>query len=151
MADRNRRMRLVTALPPLLLLAACHGGANEAAGAKGAGATNYAGIGEGETLRFTGTEPFWGGRVTGGALTYETPEKPEGIAIAVRRLAGNNGLAFSGTVDGGAFDMAVSEAPCSDGMSDRTYPFTVTLQFAGETRHGCGWTDARKFTGPESP
>lgn len=146
-------MRLLATLP-LFLLAACnaHGGASDATTPAGGGkAHNYAGVGERETLRFTGTEPFWGGSVTGGALTYETPENPEGSAVAVRRFAGNNGLAFSGTLDGGAFDMAVTEAPCSDGMSDRTYPFTVTLRLAGETRKGCGWTEARKFTGPERP
>ena len=30
----------------------------------------FAGIAEDEVLRFTGTEPFWGGEVSGGTLTY---------------------------------------------------------------------------------
>ena len=133
-------------LVPLLLLAACnHGGAgSDATGANGTKPGNYAGLGAHETLRFTGTEPFWGGSVTGTALTYTTPENPQGTAIAVRRFAGNNGLSFTGTLNGAPFDMAVAEAACSDGMSDRAYRFTVTLRIAGEVRHGCGWIEAPK-------
>jgi uncharacterized membrane protein len=145
-------MRILTILP-MLLLAACngHGGANDPTSANGSKPHAYAGVGEGETLRFTGTEPFWGGSVTGTRLTYETPENPKGTTIEVRRFAGNNGLAFSGTLAGAGFDMAVAEAPCSDGMSDRTYPFTVSLKIGEEKRSGCGWTEKRRFTGPERP
>jgi uncharacterized membrane protein len=140
-------------LLPLLLIAACngHGGSDPTSPAGGSSPRAYAGVGANEVLRFTGTEPFWGGQVSGSALQYETLENPDGTAVTVRRFAGNNGLAFTGTLDGAAFDMAVTEAPCSDGMSDRTYPFTVTLTVKGEMRSGCGWTDARKFTGPEAP
>lgn len=142
------------AILPLLLLAACHGhgaAGDGTAPADGSKPRNYAGLGEGEVLHFTGTEPFWGGSVTGATLTYETPENPKGTAIAVRRFAGNNGLAFTGTLGGNSFDMAVAEAKCGDGMSDRTYPFMVSLRLGGELRNGCGWTDARRFTGPEKP
>lgn len=141
-------------LLPLLLLAACnpHGGARDATTpGDGGKARAFAGIAAGETLRFIGTEPFWGGSVTGTELTYTTPENQEGTQIEVRRFAGNNGLGFTGTLGGGPFDMAVAEAPCSDGMSDRTYPFTVTLNVGAETRSGCGWTEGRRFTGPEQP
>lgn len=133
-------------LLPLLLLAACNarGGADDPTGAKGAKPGNYAGLGEQQTLRFTGTEPFWGGSVTGAALTYTTPENPQGTAIAVRRFSGNNGLAFTGMLNGAAFDMAVAEAECSDGMSDRRYRFTVTLKIADEVRRGCGWVEGAK-------
>ena len=144
----------VIPIPVLALLAACnpHGGARDATTpADGSKTAAYAGIGAGDRLQFTGTEPFWGGSVAGGTLTYRTPEQPEGTAIAVQRFAGNNGLNFSGKLGERAFDMAVTEAACSDGMSDRTYPFTVTLQIGGEMRNGCAWTQARAFTGPERP
>ena len=133
-------------LVPLLLLAACNhgGGGSDATGANGTRPGNYAGLGARETLRFTGTEPFWGGSVTGTALTYTTPENPQGTAIAVRRFSGNNGLSFTGALGGAPFDMAVAEAACSDGMSDRTYRFTVTLRIADEVRRGCGWIEAPK-------
>ena len=111
----------------------------------------YAGIGEREVLRFTGTEPFWGGQVTAGTLTYSTPENIDGTEIPVERFAGRNGLSFSGTLEGAAFVMAVTPGECSDGMSDRTYPFTVTLEVGTEQRQGCAWTEAQSFTGSEHP
>lgn len=140
-----------------LALAACDGSApaGSETTSNGIGDTEdnrpYAGIGEEEVLHFTGTEPFWGGEVSGGTLTYSTPENIDGTQIAVERFAGRNGLSFSGTLEGAQFVMAVTPGECSDGMSDRTYPFTVTLQVRGEQRQGCAWTDAQSFTGPEHP
>ncbi len=142
-------------IPILALAGACQpvGTGGEAAGPAGneemAGV--YAGIGPEELLRFTGTEPFWGGDVSGGELTYTTPENPDGTIIRVERFAGNNGLGYSGDLAGREFDMAVTPGECSDAMSDRTYPFVVTLRIGGEVRNGCGWTDAMPFTGPEAP
>jgi uncharacterized membrane protein len=45
----------------------------------------------------------------------------------------------------------VTRGACSDGMSDREYPFTVTLQVGEEKRMGCAWTDKMPFTGPANP
>ena len=109
----------------------------------------YDGIREDEVLRFTGTEPFWGGEVSGKTLKYTTPEDQDGTEIAVERFAGRGGLSFGGTLDGGKFEMVVTPLECSDGMSDRTYPFTVTLEVGEETRNGCGWTEAKPFQGGE--
>ena len=115
------------------------------------GQTPFAAIGVDETIRFTGTEPFWGGTVSGGELVYSTPENQDGERIAVRRFAGNNGLGFSGVRGGKPFDMAITPRACSDGMSDRTYPFTVTLKLGDEQRSGCAWTERTPFTGPANP
>jgi uncharacterized membrane protein len=111
----------------------------------------YDGIREDEVLRFTGTEPFWGGQVSGKTLTYTTPEDQDGTEIAVERFAGRGGLSFGRTLEGGKFEMVVTPLECSDGMSDRTYPFTVTLEIGEETRNGCGWTEAKPFQGREQP
>jgi uncharacterized membrane protein len=111
----------------------------------------YSGIAPGEIIRFTGTEPFWSGDVSGQTLTYSTPENIDGSTIQVQRFPGRNGLSFSGLLDGASFDMAITPGKCSDGMSDRMYPFTVTLQVGGEQRRGCAWTDSQPFSGPEHP
>jgi uncharacterized membrane protein len=155
MTRPSRLIALIAALP----LAACQpdGGSPTPAQADGvdlpdAGSSDaWSGIGPDETLRFTGTEPFWGGQVTGGSLTYNTPENIDGTTIAVERFAGRGGLSFSGDYEGAAFEMAVTPGECSDGMSDRTYPFTVTLLVGGEQRNGCGWTERQPFEGPEHP
>ena len=110
--------------------------------------TAYDGIREDETVQFTGTEPFWGGNVNGATLTYSTPEDPEGSAIPVTRFAGRGGVSWSGTWQDRPFRLAVTEAACSDGMSDRTYPFTATLEVLAEQRQGCAWTERRSFSPP---
>lgn len=111
----------------------------------------YDGISPGETVHFIGTEPFWGGEAAGDTLTYTTPENIDGTAIAVERFAGRNGLSFSGTLEDASFDMMITPGECSDAMSDRTYPFTVTLRIGEEVRNGCAWTDTQPFEGPEHP
>lgn len=111
----------------------------------------FAAIGPDEAINLTGTEPFWGGEITEGQMRYSTPENIDGVTIAVERFAGNNGLSFSGQHSGAPLDIAITPGECSDAMSDRTYPFVVTLQIEGETRFGCAWTDASPFTGDEAP
>lgn len=108
----------------------------------------YSGIPADETVHFTGTEPFWGGEVSGNELTYTTPENQSGERIAVDRFAGRNGVSFSGDLDGAPFVLAITPGECSDGMSDRTYPFAVALQVRGEQRHGCAWTNRKPVTEP---
>ncbi len=151
--------RILPAASAVLLLAACQQGGADGTPSVPGGATvpdaesseAYDGIGEDETLRFSGTEPFWGGTVTGTSLTYTTPDNPDGARITVERFAGRGGLSFSGSLEGAAFEMMVTPLACSDGMSDRTYPFTVTLKLGEELRNGCGWTDRQRFEGPERP
>jgi len=111
----------------------------------------FSAIAPDEVIHFTGTEPFWGGQAQGSELTYSTPENAEGTTIAVTRFAGRGGLTLSGEMDGGRFDMMVTPGTCSDGMSDRSYPFTVTLKIGTEMRQGCAWSDASPFAGPENP
>lgn len=108
----------------------------------------FAEIGPAETVEFTGTEPFWGGKVTSTSLTYSTPENIDGATIAVERFAGRGGISYSGTHEGAPFDMMITPGECSDGMTDRTYPYTVTLEVQGEQRRGCAWTEDKPRTAP---
>lgn len=139
-------------LAALALLAACQP-PQKADGVPGSGGPNevFDAIRADEVLRFTGTEPFWGGEARAAQLTWTTPERPEGVTIAVSRFAGRGGLSFSGTLDGAPLLLAATPARCSDGMSDRTYPFAVTVQAGGRELKGCGWTDRQPFTGPAAP
>ncbi|KWV93725.1 COG3650 family protein [Erythrobacter sp. AP23] len=108
-------------------------------------------IAEAEVVHYTGTEPFWGGAAGGGMATYSTPENPDGREFAVQRFAGNNGLGISGQLDGAGFDLTITPGECSDGMSDRSYPYTATLLVGGEQRLGCAWTESQPFSGPDTP
>ncbi|WP_336987198.1 hypothetical protein [Altererythrobacter aquiaggeris] len=105
-----------------------------------------------ETITLTGTEPFWGGEVTARTFTYFTPEDIEGTDYAATRMEGLGGLSWSGEMPGGPFTLTVSEMECSDGMSDRTYPFTATLWLsAQDIRNGCAYSASRPFTGDRAP
>lgn len=103
----------------------------------------FAAIAADDTVRFVGTEPFWGGRVAGTMLTYETPENPGGAQIAVKRFAGRGGVSWTGEFAGQRFALMVTEGRCSDGMSDREYPFVATLQVSGQNRAGCAWIEGK--------
>ncbi len=132
-------------------LAACQAGPDGGENVPGTSPEGFTGIAEDETIIFGGTEPFWGGEVQGTQLTYSTPENPDGTQIAVERFVGQGGISFSGTLFEEGFDMTVTPGECSDGMSDRTYPYTVTV-IVGETQlNGCAHTDQQPFEGPETP
>lgn len=134
----------LVAILPALLLASCQAGE---AGSDAPGEA-FDGIAEGEVIYLTGTEPFWGGEITGGEALYTTPENQAGTQFEVARFAGNSGLGFTGTLDGATFDLTVTPGDCSDGMSDRTYPYVATLRIGDEQREGCAWTDRQAFDGP---
>lgn len=140
-------MRMVP-VAAALLLAACQpgGGSPDASPTE-----SFSGIADDEVIFLTGTEPFWGGEIKGDTALYTTPENQDGAKFEVERFAGNNGLGFNGAIEGRPFDLTVTPGECSDGMSDRTYPYTVTLLIGEEQRQGCAWTDAQPFSGPENP
>lgn len=104
-----------------------------------------------EVVHFGGTEPFWGGEIASGEARYSTPENVDGVTFPVERFAGLNGVSFSGSMGETAFDLMVTPGECSDGMSDRTYPYVATLQLGGEKLMGCAWTDSQPFEGSEAP
>lgn len=146
---------LPLSLACLALLAACtspdpadHGEATAVPG-DSADSQPFDAIAADEVVHFTGTEPFWGGEVTGTKLRWSTPENIDGETTTVARFAGRGGLSFTGTLQSMQFDLAVTPATCSDGMSDRTYPYAVTVQLGTQQLSGCGWTDRQPYTGGE--
>lgn len=92
-------------------------------------------------FRATGTEPFWGAKVDGGALTYSTPEFPDGTVVEVTRKQAGDSVIFSGTLDGKPLELAISAGPCSDGMSDRVYDWTATRTIGPDVQRGCAASD----------
>ena len=119
----------------------------------------YDGIAPGETITLSGTEPFWGvtidpqddGSYRANVTILGGAEEPSAQPVAVERFAGNNGLGFSGDFEGAPMIIAITPGECSDGMSDRTYPFVATVQMGDASLKGCGYTSATPFAGPEMP
>lgn len=104
-----------------------------------------------EHVSMVGTEPFWNLAVTGDTAIWTTPDNQPGTSFAIKRFAGNGGLGFSGEVDGKPVTATLTPGQCSDGMSDRAFPFVATIALGGETLKGCGYTDSQPYTGPEAP
>lgn len=111
----------------------------------------FSAIAPDEVITLTGTEPFWGITIEDGMANYANPQHPEGWDIPVARFAGNNGLGFSGDWDGTPVTISITPGQCSDGMSDRTYPYVATIALGEETLRGCGYTDQQSFTGDAAP
>jgi uncharacterized membrane protein len=104
-----------------------------------------------EVVTLTGTEPFWYLRIEAGEGLWTTPENQPGTRFSVTRFAGNGGLGFSGMLDGQPLTATLTPGECSDGMSDRRFPFVATIALGGETLAGCGYTISQPFTGDEAP
>lgn len=90
-------------------------------------------------LRAIGTEPFWGARIEGRCVTYSHPEDQQGTRVWTRYTSGaNGGGTWSGALEGRRFELTIRpDAGCSDGMSDRRYPYAADLIVHGERRSGC--------------
>lgn len=90
-------------------------------------------------LRAVGTEPFWGARIEGRCVTYSHPEDQDGTRVWTRYTPGpNGGGSWSGSLGGRRFELTIHpESGCSDGMSDKRYPYAAALVVNGETRRGC--------------
>ena len=92
----------------------------------------------------SGTEPFWSLSVSGASARLASQGKPDReLALgASSRAAGRRyplRLSLRAGAEGGPWGDAVLEPRlCSDGMSDRTYPWSVSLLPAeGGLRTGC--------------
>ncbi|WP_340588890.1 hypothetical protein [Erythrobacter alti] len=107
----------------------------------------YAGIAENAELRLIGTEPFWGATISAGTIVWTTPDNIEGTSAPVERFAGRGGVSFSGVIEGATLDVAVTPGACSDGMSDRTYPFTATVTLGTVQHNGCAWREGEDELG----
>ncbi len=106
-------------------------------------ATNPCLVQDGELLRMSplravGTEPFWGARIEGRCVTYSHPEDQDGTRIWTGFTPSPDGGIWAGALAGRRFELRTRPVPaCSDGMSDKVYPFAVELVVNGERRRGC--------------
>lgn len=133
--------RIYVATAILLLCSACQQGEGENVPGNSGDDQPYSGIAEDAVLRLAGTEPFWNATIDRQTMVWQTPENADGETVSVTRFAGRGGLSFSGELGGAALDIAVTPGECSDGMSDRTYPFTATVTIGREQRNGCAWRE----------
>ena len=85
-------------------------------------------------MRLTGTEPFWGVHITSGQIKLMRPDHAD-LVVPKPAPKVEGGQAVW---QGAGFTVKVrAEGPCSDGMSDRVYPFTAEIDIGGEVMKGC--------------
>lgn len=130
-----------------LLPAACTSG-NDSIDSKG---ETFSAVAPDEVVTLIGNEPFWNLKVETDKAVWTTPDNSGGTPFAFTRFAGNNGMGFTGTIDGTAITATMTPGQCSDGMSDRTYPYVATIALGEATLRGCGYTDRQPYTGDAAP
>ncbi|MDF1835388.1 MAG: hypothetical protein P1U62_10995 [Alteraurantiacibacter sp. bin_em_oilr2.035] len=130
-----------------IALAACQQGESSGVPGDTSDTQPYNGIAEETVLHIIGTEPFWRAQIADHSLTWSTPENVDGVTVPVERFAGRGGVSFSGQMDGAALDAAITPGACSDGMSDRTYPFTATIEIGKTQYRGCAWREGEDELG----
>ncbi len=85
-----------------------------------------------------GTEPFWALDIGEDGLRFTTPEDQTGIQWpAISPTSQGDTLHWAGRTERAAVDARIWKAPCSDGMSDRVWPYTAAVRVAGESHRGC--------------
>ncbi|MGE5502049.1 MAG: COG3650 family protein [Ignavibacteriales bacterium] len=91
-------------------------------------------------LNLTGTEPFWGVQIRKDRITLSRPDHPD-------ISAPNPGPKVSGeTARWDAGEMTITLRPqrwCSDGMSDRQYPYAAEVKVGNEVLKGCAYNPAK--------
>lgn len=86
-----------------------------------------------------GTEPFWALGVSGTQFKLSRPDEPDLIAQAPGASIRSGQATWTAREAGGRnLTVTFFVSPCSDGMSDRTYPMTAEVTLDGSpTLRGC--------------
>jgi len=98
-----------------------------------------------QALKGLGTEPFWSVEVGGGQLAWSSMETPDPRRAAISRQERDGVLVVTGVLDGRSVRGEFRKAACSDGMSDRRYPFALSLSIGQERFSGCAYPAGMKF------
>jgi heat shock protein HslJ len=88
----------------------------------------------GVNYRATGTEPFWSLDI-GRDMTFV--DRGNGVTVVQPTPPPNHGVAGE-IYQTPRINANIVHAPCSDGMSDRTYPDQVQVRVDGREYRGCG-------------
>lgn len=135
----RRRSALASGVMLIVLFAGCREGPPRAPdSAVGSPDASAAASMTAEPLRALGTEPFWALDVDSSGLRFITPDDTSGIRFPpiAPRPAGDT-LVWTGATERAAFDVRIWREPCSDGMSDRIYPYAASVRIDTTDYKGC--------------
>lgn len=90
-----------------------------------------------------GTEPFWSVVADGTRLTLKRPDTPDKIFEAPgAAIQPGRATWLAKAEDGAQLTLTVYASECSDGMSDRVYPWTAEVSVLDEALRGCATPSA---------
>jgi len=89
-----------------------------------------------------GTEPFWRLDAAGQTLTLTRPDTPPLTAGNAGLATVADGAVWTGQAGDVSVIATVKAGQCSDGMSDRVYPYTAEVRLGAETLKGCAISQA---------
>lgn len=90
-------------------------------------------------FKAVGTEPFWGIEFSNDSIKFMFPEKDLNFSIASvepKKAMDANVISYSVQSDTLKFDLTIQQEKCSDGMSDKTFNYSVK----GSLQRGSGST-----------
>jgi uncharacterized membrane protein len=94
----------------------------------------------GEDFVLIGTEPFWRLDVKGGELSLARPDAAAVLARDAGLAVSPTGAIWTGQSGDQGLVARVKAGACSDGMSDRSYPYQAEVALGDLILKGCGVT-----------
>lgn len=90
------------------------------------------------SFRLVGTEPFWALHIETSGMRFTTPEDTAGLRFgAARAVSVGDSLRWNSVGDRGVIEAVITRTPCSDGMSDKTWPYRARVEIGKTTYEGC--------------
>lgn len=97
-----------------------------------------------QAWRALGTEPFWALDIDSTGLRFRTPDDTIGIRWPpLKPLLTVDTLRWIRENEGTAIDASIWPTRCSDGMSDRVWPYTAMVRIDSTSYRGCADSKAR--------
>ncbi len=97
-----------------------------------------------EAWRAIGTEPFWRLEIDTTGLRFTTPDDTMGIRWPpLTPLARGDTLRWFGETERAAVEVGIWPGRCSDGMSDRVWPYQAAVRVDSTNHRGCAESRAR--------
>lgn len=86
-----------------------------------------------------GTEPFWNLQVKGSTMVLSQPDPIPTVTATNAALAATSGkVVWTGQTGAAPMVVTMTAGACSDGMSDRVYPYSAEVQVGETSLKGCG-------------
>ena len=134
-------MRILSVFTIILLVAACNNSTTTKEDTKDT-AKPVIQIPETPDTVFTGfgTEPFWSVYViNNNKIVFHPADGPDvEVPYVAASVVDNNTNRYNASGSAATLELIITKKDCSDGMSEQTHPYTVTLSINKTKYTGCG-------------